>query len=113
MSTSYYRIQSADRDATTLLDPEQQWSMSYRPGGDVRHGVSVCESIEDLADYLAHSGVTFEWDWNLVEVTGPLSDERDEDHDLGARLILPDTIVSVEPMTDRLADLIIAAADAA
>lgn len=108
MSTSYYRIQDAGRDVAALLDPAQQTSLSYSTDTE-RHGVSVCDSIEALATYLAQSGVEFTAQSVVVEVTGPLSDDTDEDANLGALLVLPTAILSVEPMTARLADLIDAA----
>lgn len=106
--STYYRIQDADRDVADLLDPEQQYSISYVDDTE-RHGISVCDSLEDLADYLAHSGVPFDTTSVVVAVSGPLSEDEDEDADQGALLVIPERIVSVEPMTDRLADLIDAA----
>lgn len=95
MTTSYYRIQNADRDAQALLDPEQQWSYSYNgQDEDTRHGISACDSLESLADYIAASGVEIDPHHSvIVELAGPLSD--DEPVDAGEYLVLPDTIVTV------------------
>jgi len=113
MTTSYYRIQPTTYAAEDLLVAENQISVSWRNGEDTRNGVSVCCSREELAAYLAQVGIPFEWTWNLVEVEGYPADEDDEDHALGARLIIPTRIVSVESMTNGFADEIIAAYDAA
>lgn len=86
--------------------------MSYNDGSE-RHGVSVCDSVEELATYLAQTGIPFEDSWVLVEVAGPMSDEDDEDAHLGCSLILPTEIISVSPLTDDFFEMINAAYDAA
>ena len=101
MTTSYYRIQSAGRDPQALLDPAQQTSVSYCDDTE-RHGVSVCDSIDELAAYLAQSGLPFDTDYVMVEVEGSWSEDTDEDAHLGARLVIPTAILSVEPITARL-----------
>lgn len=110
MSTSYYRIQDATRTVADLLDPEYQFSPSYC-SEHIGTGVSACESIEDLATYLTQSGMP--WDpstFVLVEVAADLSDDTDEDHALGARLVIPTAIIAVTPIEDTdLLDLIDAA----
>ncbi|MGC0364828.1 hypothetical protein ABH922_002812 [Rhodococcus sp. 27YEA15] len=108
---SYYRVQAADFDTAALLDPELQVSESYS-SDDVRTGISVCDSLEELATYLAGSGVPFDATSVVVELDGPDSDDEDEDAHLGARLIMPTSIISVTPITDTLLDLIDAAFDA-
>lgn len=108
---SWYRVQSADRDTADLLDPEQQWSESYCTDR-VRHGVSVCGDLDTLADYLAETGIPFDETWVLVELDGCLSDEQDEDHHLGCRLVLPDEIIKVSaiaPVLDRIYEILDAA----
>ncbi len=112
MLQTSYRIQSADRDVAELLNPQMQYSISYSDDSE-RHGVSVCDSIEDLAGYIAQTGIPFDTDYVVVEVAGESSDEVDEDAHLGARLVLPTEIISVEPITDRLLDMIDAAYDQA
>lgn len=112
MASTYYRIQSAGRDVADLLDPEMQYSISYADDSE-RHGVSVCDSVEQLAVYIAQAGIPFEADWALVEVEADTSNEADEDAGLGARLVLPTGIVSVEPVAERLLGMIDAAYDAA
>lgn len=108
--TLYYRIQDAHLDVTNLLDAEQQTSLSYTHDTG-RSGVSVCDSLEALAGYLVQAGVPFTVESVVVAVRGNLSVEDDEDAHLGALLVHPTEIVSVEPMTDRLADLIDTAYD--
>lgn len=102
---TYYRIQDADRDVALLLDPAHQTSTSYCTD-TTRAGVSVMPTLEDLAGYLCQAGIPFDATSVVVAVRGYRADDEDEDAHLGALLIHPTEIVSVEPMTDRLADLI-------
>ena len=100
MST-YYRIQPADR--ANILAEENQYSYSWNNQGDddrARHGISVCDSREELAEYLAQVGIPFEDSWELLEVEGYDSDDDDEDAHLGARLIIPTAIISRETIGD-------------
>lgn len=110
MTTTWYRIQSSARPVEQLLDPEYQTSTSYCTATE-RHGVSVCRSIEDLTSYLAQSGMPFDETYVLVEVTGPRSDEDDEDAALGAVLVLPETIESVTDLDDAFFDMVGSAYD--
>lgn len=69
------RIQDRYRGVGYLLDPETQYSW---PSGEdeskVRHGVSGCETIEELAAYwTTHSSDA--WDPVLVRVEGPESED--------------------------------------
>jgi hypothetical protein len=97
----FYRIQQPEHPVEWLLDPAYQYSTSYctidPETGEfsVRHGVSVCRSIEDLADYFAQAGVALSADCQLVEMAGDWADEDDEDEALGAYLVYPTEIVSV------------------
>lgn len=111
MTTTYYRIQAANRPVEQLLDPEFQTSLSYVDDTE-RTGVSVCDSVEDLASYLSQSGMPWDDTFVLVEVEGTLSADIDEDAHLGARLVHPTAIVSVSPLTDDFFDLVSAAFDA-
>lgn len=94
---TYFRIQPTDRP--NILDPENQVSYSWNALGDddrARQGVSVCDSREELAEYLAQVGIPFDEDWELLEVEGHFSDDEDEDAHLGCSLIHPTKIVSRE-----------------
>lgn len=53
-----YRIQDRKRGVEYLLDPETQYSWpSDEDESKVRHGISGCETIEELAAYwTTHSG---------------------------------------------------------
>jgi len=107
---SYFRIQTTDYDPAELLE-EGQVSTSWSNGTD-RAGKSVCASREELATYLVQSGIPFgSGSWILVELDGYLSDEEDEDAHLGALLVHPTKIISVEPLEDSFFDEIDAAAD--
>lgn len=114
MSTSYYRIQTADRDANLLLDAEAQTSQAWNGNDDLtRDGVSVCDSLEELAEYLATDGQGIPYgagEWVIVEIEGEY---------LGAgidrleSLVRPTRIVAVTAMDDEMFDMIGAAFDAA
>lgn len=101
---SYYRVQSPTRNPQDLLNPDHQTSTSYA-NDTTRPGVSVCESLEDLAHYLAFTGI-MQNDWVVIELDGTEADERDEDHNLGAILVHPTEIISVAPMSAQLDDMI-------
>ena len=108
---SFYRIQSSAYDVELILDPEYQTSENYSNPEDVRAGKSVCASIEDLAAYLAQTGIPFDDTYLLVELDGYASDDEDADSDMGAMLIHPTRIISAEPLTDAFFDMIGAAYD--
>ncbi len=100
MST-FFRIQPANRP--DILDPENQASTSWNDLGDdarIRRGVSVCDTREELAEYLAQAGIPFEDDWELLEVEGTYSDDEDEDAHMGCSLVIPTAIVSRETIGD-------------
>jgi hypothetical protein len=107
---TYYRIQDARIRVEDLLNPKHQTSVSYTTDTE-RSGVSVCDSLESLARYLANTGIPFTTDWVVIGVRGHLSPEDGEDARLGELLIYPTEIISVEPMTSRLAGLIDTAVD--
>lgn len=113
--TTYFRIQSADRDPTDLLIPANQVSYHWNnieSAEYTRTGVSVCDSRETLAAYLAKSGIPYgDGDWVIVEVTGDLSDDEPYDAADGELLVHPDEIVSVGAMDDAFFALIDAAYD--
>jgi hypothetical protein len=49
----FFRVQNEDRDVTELLDPECQFSHAYSGEKNLtRQGVSTCESLDELAEYL-------------------------------------------------------------
>jgi hypothetical protein len=84
-----YRIQDRGRDIDELLDPEQQWSFPASGDDDlVRRGVSVMDSLADLAAYVAVTALLASYPV-LVEVEGPESDDVPVDADMGEQLLLP------------------------
>lgn len=103
--TRYYRVQSADRDLAELLDPGYQFSHAWSNAPwHTREGVSVCDSVDDLALYLAsHLGAAIGaavrcGDWVIVEVeadliagAAPLDPEFES-------LVRPTAILSVRPV---------------
>lgn len=113
MTTTWFRVQAADRDATELLNPENWISRSWSDEELVQDGVSVCGSREDLAAYLAGSGIPLGADhWVLVELTGRRLYTQAHDAHLGEVLVEPDAIVAVTEIDDAMWDLIGAACDA-
>lgn len=103
MTTTYFRVQDGDRDLTQLLDPEQVSSYWGRAGLD-REGVSVCESIKDLAAYLAGTGIPYGLPgWVLVELEGEEIEGADAvDAADGEVLIRPSRVVSCQLIPDEL-----------
>ena len=91
-----YRIQSASRDLNDLLDPEQQYSFPM-DGDDemVRHGVSGCATLADLAAYVACYAIEAPAPV-LVRITGPASEDTPCDEEDGEVLILPASAEIVE-----------------
>lgn len=94
-TTTAYRLQDADRDLSDLVDPEQQYSFPMSgEDEDVRHGVSGCLTLGDLAAYIAT---------HAIEMDVPV----DGDH--GEVLILPvraERIEDDEKFFDLVSDLV-------
>lgn len=116
MSTAqtYYRVQEPTRPAEDLLDPEWQQSHAWHREGLTRQGISVCESREELATYLASAGEGIPFgqpDWVLVELTGEPSDDTPLDREHGERLIHPTAVLSVAEIDDAFFEMIGAAYD--
>ena len=91
-----YRIQDRKRGVDYLLDPETQysWPMDYDES-KVRHGVSGCETIEELAAYWATHSVEASVPV-LVRVEGPQSEDTPLDEEFGEVLVLPETAEVIE-----------------
>lgn len=114
LGMSYYRIQDADRDPATLLDPAHQWSTNWSGSSDPRRGVSVCAAEQLVIDYFARRAAegigydaTFLAGLVMVELEGDPSGEEDDDAAEGAELIIPTEIVSVRPLTtDEIAEIL-------
>lgn len=91
-----FRIQDRKRGVEYLLDPETQYS--WPMSGDeslVRHGVSGCETIEELAAYWATHAVEA-YVPVLVRVEGPQSEDTPNDEEFGEVLVLPETAEVIE-----------------
>lgn len=105
-----YRIQSADRDLDSLLDPEQQYSFPMDEDDEmVRHGVSGCLTLADLAAYIACYAIsTGAGGPVLVRITGPLSEDTPCDEEDGEVLVLPTSaeIVADGEFFDLVSDLV-------
>lgn len=91
-----FRIQDRKRGTEYLLDPETQysWPTDYDESL-VRHGVSGCESIAELAAYWATRSVEAT-DPVLVRVEGPQSEDTPLDWEFGEVLVLPETAEVIE-----------------
>ena len=91
-----YRIQDRKRGVEYLLDPETQYSWPLDDDeSKVRHGVSGCETIEELAAYWATRAVDAT-DPVLVRVEGPQSEDTPLDEEFGEVLVLPETAEVIE-----------------
>lgn len=91
-----FRIQDRKRGTEYLLDPETQYSWpSNNDESLVRHGVSGCETIEELAAYWATHSVEAT-DPVLVRVEGPQSEDTPLDWEFGEVLVLPETAEVIE-----------------
>lgn len=91
-----YRIQDKHRGTEYLLDPETQYSWpSDEDESKVRHGVSGCETIAELAAYWATHSVAAT-DPVLVRVEGPQSEDTPLDEEFGEVLVLPETAEVIE-----------------
>jgi hypothetical protein len=102
---SFYRVQPADRDTAELLDPTHQFSHAWSNAPwATREGVSVCDSVEDLAMYLAThlaSGIPLSSDgWVIVELDGDVIPGSQPNEPEFESLIRPTAIVSVRPVDD-------------
>jgi hypothetical protein len=124
MTQTWFRLQHHSR-TETILDPatwqSSCWDAKYVPCPccdgrdhgdveDIRHGVSVCADLADLIDYTTEHEVEHAASYIdqlvLIELAGALSDDDDHDAADGAYLLLPERIVSVQPVTGDLRDAI-------
>lgn len=103
-----YRIQDRKRGVEYLLDPETQysWPMDHDES-KIRHGVSGCESIAELAAYWATHSVEASVPV-LVRVEGPQSEDTPLDEEFGEVLVLPETAEVIEdtPVWDLISYLV-------
>lgn len=118
MTQTYYRVQPGNRPVDTLLDGEAQISSAWHRDDLDRSGISVCESREVLARYLATVGEGIPYGsggWVLVELEGVESDDIPLDAEYGEILVRPTRIVNVTSLDDdtEMWDMISAAYDAA
>ena len=105
-----YRIQDRKRGVEYLLDHETQysWPMDHDES-KVRHGVSGCETLAELAAYWTIHSLEA-WDPVLVRVEGPQSEDTPLDEEFGEVLVLPETAEVIEdtcvwPLISYLVDL--------
>lgn len=103
-----YRIQDRKRGVGYLLDPETQYSW---PMSDdkllVRHGVSGCETIEELAAYWSLEAV-YATEPVLVCVEGPQSEDDPLRAHWGEVLVLPETaeVINDTPVFELISYLV-------
>lgn len=91
-----YRLQGKDRSIEALLDPEQQMSCPMDLDDDkVRHGVSGCASLAELAAYIACNAIESAYPV-IVRIEGPLSEDKPLDADQGEFLYLPTSAEVIE-----------------
>ena len=95
-----YRIQSADRPVSLLLDPEQQYSFPMSQREDlIRHGVSGCPTLSELAAYIACHAIEASVPV-LVRMEGPASEDTPCDEEDGEVLVLPTHVEVIEGEDD-------------
>lgn len=107
----YFRVQLADRDVSELLDPDYQIShAANRNPRLTRRGVSACESLKELAEYLisgnagAFSGVReTPGYWRIIEFEG--TESGDAAVDPGEVLTIPARIVSAQEVDSDFLEL--------
>lgn len=91
-----YRLQDKDRSIEALIDPEQQMSCPMDLDDDkVRHGVSGCASLAELAAYIACNAIETGYPV-LIKIEGDLSDDEPLDADQGEFLYLPTSAEIIE-----------------
>lgn len=91
-----FRIQDRKRGVEYLLDPETQYSWPMSDDESlVRHGVSGCETIEELAAYWSLEAV-YATEPVLVRVEGPQSEGEPLRSHWGEVLVLPETAEVIE-----------------
>ena len=91
-----YRLQDKDRSINDLLTPEQQISCPMDHDDDkVRHGVSGCASLAELAAYIACNAIEAAYPV-IVKIEGDLSDDEPLDADQGEFLYLPTSAEIIE-----------------
>ena len=98
-----YRFQDKNRDINALIDPEQQysysWDLSLEETDAVRHGISACESLADLAAYVACSALQAT-DPGVIILDGTESEDMPLDADQGEVLVLPTAARWVDEATE-------------
>jgi hypothetical protein len=100
MARTYFRVQSADRDVTRLLDLEECYTYTWDGNETRQYGISVCRDVDELVEYLATKGSGIDIGagyWVVVELEGYVLDETGHD---GEMLLEPSRIVSVTPFED-------------
>lgn len=91
-----FRIQDRKRGVEYLLDPETQYSWPMSDDESlVRHGVSGCETIEELAAYWTLEAV-YATEPVLVRIEGPQSEDEPIRAHWGEVLVLPETAEVIE-----------------
>ena len=104
-----YRMQDASRDPADLLDVERQYSFPMSNDDEkVRHGVSGCETLADLAAYIACHAIEADMPV-IVVIEGPESEDAALDADDGEVLLLPtraEVIADDEAFFDLVSDLV-------
>ena len=91
-----YRIQDRKRGTEYLLNPETQYSWPMSDDESlVRHGVSGCETIEELAAYWSLEAV-YATEPVLVRIEGPQSEDEPLRAHWGEVLVLPETAEVIE-----------------
>jgi hypothetical protein len=117
MTTTFYRVQPADRDIMDGPQTSRAWHRDETEAQPTdRAGVSACRSLGDLAEYLATRGEGIPYGlpgWVLVAFVGEVAEQQPLDFEAGEVLVHPTDIVTCEPIPDSFFEMIGAAWDEA
>lgn len=97
---NFFRVNPPEFTTDDMMIAENQISINHSNEDDIRAGLSACTSREDLANYLANSGIEFRDEWTLVEFEGEYADEDDADAEYGCVLVHPTRIVATERLDE-------------
>lgn len=81
MAREFFRIHSATESLDTLLDPKRPdgWVASDEDLESQPHGVSCCETLEDLRRYVSYYSMGVRTGDRLVRLLGAPSYDQDRD----------------------------------
>ncbi len=113
----FYRVQPGDRDIMDGPQVSRAWHRDETEAQPTdRAGVSACQSLDELAGYLATRGAGIPYGlpgWVLVAFVGELSEDQPLDFCDGEVLVHPEAVVQTTLIPDWFFEKIGAAWDEA